>query len=129
MLYPIAIIVQDNHYYGRLPDIPELEIEGASMADTISNAREVVLNHLQQLAGKELPFPQGSDISTHLSSGEFAGWTWAIVSLDASRIIGEAVEVTLDVPERLMQKINAHLKEADLDVQSFFIDLAKEKLN
>lgn len=128
MLYPIAIIQQDNLYHGRLPDIPELMIEGASMADTIANARQAVITHLQRLAEDDLPFPVDSDISTHLSGAEYAGWTWAIVSLDATRIVGEAVEVTLDIPERLMQKIQTHIKAENTDLQSFFIDLAKQAL-
>ncbi len=128
MLYPIAIIQQDGQFHGRLPDLPDIEVTGDTMANTIEQARTQVIAHLQDLAENDDPLPQGSDVATHLTSGNYAGWTWAIVSIGASRIVGEEVTVSVDFPERLLKKVMAHLKDKDMTVENFIVKLLKEAI-
>lgn len=129
MQYPVAIRQQDFTFYAYLPDLPELSIEGNSIADTIARARAVVFEHLQKLADDEQSIPAGSDVSAHLSNGQFAGWTWGIISVDPSRIIGETVSMNIQMSERLMQRLLSHVESQQLDVNDFLIDAIKKGLS
>lgn len=131
LLFPIAIIQQDGLYYGRLPDLPDLEISASSMIDILSLARTNVIHHLQDYVERDLPIPEGSDISTHLSKAEFAGWTWAIVNIDSSKILGDCVTVPVNISRRLVQRINLYLADTQqaTDLEHFLIQAAKDKVD
>ncbi len=129
MLYPVAMLQKDGRFHAHLPDLPDLKISGDSMANTISCARYEVIQYLQTLAETEQPLPSGSDISQYLSSGEYAGWTWAIVHIEASRIIGEDVAVTLNIPHRLVQKLSKNAEAEQMTLKTYIINTLIETAN
>ncbi len=114
MHYPIAIIQKDAVFYGLLPDLPELKIKAQDITGVISQARVCIIRHLYALAANEQPLPSGSDISTHLThsadeKNNFAGCTWAIVSINAARILGADISLTIEMPERLWHRAQDYL--------------------
>lgn len=117
MHYPIAIIQKDEVFYGLLPDLPELKIKAPDITAVISQARICIIQHLYALAADEQPLPTGSDISTHLTNNadsknqknNFSGCTWAIVSINAARILGADISVGIEIPERLWHRAQEYL--------------------
>lgn len=113
MLYPIAIRNQDQQFIGILPDLPDLTIFADNIAEVISQARFTVMTHLLALYAQGKPLPNGSDISDHLSPSNrpnpFAGVTWAIISIDAARIEGTTVKLSIDLPEPLLTRARHYL--------------------
>lgn len=114
MHYPIAIFQKDAVFYGLLPDLPELKIKAQDIAGVISQARVCIIHHLYALAANEQPLPLGSDIATHLintadQKNNFAGCTWAIVSINAARILGADISLTIEMPERLWHRAQDYL--------------------
>lgn len=128
MQYPIAIQQKNLTFYAYLPDLPDLDIEGNSIADTIARARVLVFKHLQNLVDNGQDLPTGSDISQHLNNPSFSGWTWAIISIDANRIIGETLSIDIKIPERLMQRILSYTEQQQLEINDFFIEAIKKSL-
>lgn len=113
MLYPLAIRQNDHQFVGVLPDFPELTIIAENITDVISQARLTVMTHLLTLYHQGKPLPNGSDISDHLSaqaaSKSFLGATWAIISIDAARIKGKKVKLTIELPEPLLTCARHHI--------------------
>lgn len=115
MQYPIAIFQKDNQYYVTVPDIPSLQAQGDNMADAVSNARMVVINHLHQLHERDAVLPEPTPVSNHLSKPEYAGYIWAIVGVELARILGESVEVTVQLPARLYSQVSKGFPDDTMD--------------
>lgn len=128
LLYPTAIYQKKDHYIAHLPDIPDMELKGNSMADTIAAAREAVFKHLSDLTENEQPLPLASEINTHLLDPKYAGWTWAIVNIDSKRMRCEEVEVSFNLSQRLLQRIQAQLDGGNQSLQEFFVESIKNNL-
>lgn len=129
MLYPVAIQQRDGIYHAHLPDIPDLNIQNVSMADTIATARQSVMNHLIQLIDEEIELPEASEINTHLTNQKYAGWTWAIINIDINRIAGEKVNVNVNLPKRFYERLQQYLDTNQLDLNVFVIDSIKKAID
>lgn len=134
MLYPVAMIEQNNGYVAKIPDLPTLLIEGDSMAQTISNVRAAIIHYLQSLADADLTIPEGQDIGTHLSNPEYFGHTWAIISLDSLRLSHQTLSFRLELPKSLIKTLSDRLGVEDdmisqSEVEAFVIQAVREKLN
>lgn len=115
MQYPVAIYHKEDGYHVMVPDIPSLTTTGHDMAEAVSNARTVVINHLFQLLEEDSPIPQPSPVSQHLTNPDYAGFTWAIVGIEMSRIMGESMELTVHLPTRLFKQITKQYRDEPLD--------------
>lgn len=115
MQYPIAIFQQNNSYHVSIPDIEHLSVVDSSMADAIANARLAVMRHLHRLMQDDQPLPEPSAITAHLHKPQYAGYIWAVVSVELSRLIGETVEVTLQLPKQLLAQVTQQFKDESLD--------------
>lgn len=136
MIYPVAIRPQnttDNrtNFVANVPDLPDLHIEGETMADVIRNAQAVITTHLQARAEKNQPIRSGQDISVHLDNPDFFGCTWAIISLDSLRFTQAILNYPLSLPKMILDSIYEHVGEnADTDVvDGFIVDAIKQKLS
>lgn len=110
MLYPVAIFQQDNLFRAKIPDLPELTaIEGNSMADTITQVRHIIINHLQRLSDNDEPIPVGQELNIHLQNPEFLGHTWAIISLDSLRFVTRTLPINLNIPKALVNQMHTQL--------------------
>ncbi len=128
MLYPVAIQQKENVFHAYLPDIPELEINDTSMADTISTARQAVIDHLNHLVNEERAIPKASEINNLVTNPKYAGWTWAIVSIDINRIIGNQIELKLHIQRYLYEKIQQKVGGQSAEINGFIINAIKKAL-
>ena len=115
MQYPIAIYQQNNAYHVTVPDIESLCVVDSSMAGAVSNTRMAVMSHLYHLIEEDLPIPEPSSVTEHLIKPKYAGYTWAIVSVELSRIMGKTVEVTLQLPSQLISQATEQFADESLD--------------
>ena len=78
MKYPIAIEPGDaGHAYGVVvPDLPGCFSAGDTLDEAIDNAKEAIQLWL------EGDIPEHRTITAHQANPDFAGWAWAIVSID-----------------------------------------------
>ncbi|MGR8933942.1 MAG: type II toxin-antitoxin system HicB family antitoxin [Gammaproteobacteria bacterium] len=108
MRYPIAIETGDEiHAYGVVvPDLPGCFSAGDSLDEAIANAKEAAELWLETVIADGLPIPQASSIATHQANPEFAGWVWAVVEVDLSRLSGKAKRVHIALPERVLAAID-----------------------
>jgi predicted RNase H-like HicB family nuclease len=86
MRYPIAIELGDaNHAFGVVfPDLPGCFSAGDTLDIAIDNAHEAAQLWLDATIEDGGDIPPARPISEHYNNPEFAGWIWAIVSIESS---------------------------------------------
>lgn len=115
MQYPIAITHNNNQYTVSIPDIPSLQVVGNSVADVVSDARSVVTDHLKLLIQQDAVLPEASSVSSFLEHPEYAGCIWAVVGVDLARIIGDHIEINIQLPAHLYAKLAKTFSNQPLD--------------
>lgn len=84
MLYPVAIETGDNeHAYGvTFPDLPNCFSAGDTLDEALNNAHEAAKMFLEDLAERQIPSPQASNLVTLQMSPEYNGWSWAVIDIN-----------------------------------------------
>lgn len=108
MLYPIVIEPGDaDHAFGVVvPDIPGCFSAGDTFEDAVIQAREAIEGHLELLCEDGLEIPQATDVQTHMSKSDYAGWVWALVEVDITPFLGNSQKVNVTLPEVLIKRID-----------------------
>ena len=108
MRYPIAVEKGDEtHAYGVIvPDLPGCFSAGDTLDEAMVNAKEAIELWMEMVLEDGHPIPEASPIATHQSNPEFAGWIWAVVEVDLSKLSGKAKRVNITLPERVLVNID-----------------------
>lgn len=108
MRYPIAIESGDEtHAYGVVvPDLPGCFSAGDSLDEAIANAKEAIELWMETVIEDGHAIPEASPIAKHQADPEFAGWIWAVVEVDLSKLSGKAKRVNITLPERVLAAID-----------------------
>jgi predicted RNase H-like HicB family nuclease len=115
MRYPIAIEPGDaTHAFGVVvPDLPGCYSAGDSLDEAITNAEEAVLLWIDQAMDEGRPIPTAGNVEQHRDNPDFAGWIWAVVNVDISRM-DKAQRINITLPARVLTAIdNAARREGE----------------
>lgn len=85
------------------------------MADLITDTRMAVISHLHQLIENDKKIPSPMPISTYLKDLQFSGCTWAIVSIELARIMGESIDLELQLPVKLFKQLRQKFPDESLE--------------
>lgn len=130
MRYPIVIHKDSDSDYGvTVPDIPGCFSAGDTLDEAIENAVEAIECHVEGLLidGEDIPQPGLAEI--HHQNSDFEGGTWAIASVDLSKLSGKAKRINITVPERLLTKIDAKASELGENRSNFLVTAAMEYMS
>ncbi|WP_411705635.1 type II toxin-antitoxin system HicB family antitoxin [Edaphovirga cremea] len=108
MFYPIAIEAGDaQHAYGvTVPDLPGCFSAGDTLDEAISAAKEAITGHIELLVEMGQDIPAVSSVGELAKSHEFAGYTWAVVDIDVSRLLGGSEKINVTLPKSLIDRID-----------------------
>ena len=114
MKYPIAIEVGDEtHAFGVVaPDLPDCFSAGDTLDEAIDNAKEAIELWLETVIDDNGAVPEPGTIRQHQANAEFAGWVWAVVTIDLAALSDKAERVNITLPARVLRRIDAAAKEA-----------------
>jgi predicted RNase H-like HicB family nuclease len=121
MRYPVVIHKDPASDYGvTVPDLPGCFSAGETMDAALDMAVEAIELQLEGLLedGESIPGPR--PIEYHQNNPDFAGGTWALVTVDLSRISGRSRRVNITLPENLLRMMDRHA-EASGDSRSGLI--------
>lgn len=92
MNYPIAIEPGSaDHAFGVVvPDLPGCFSAGETLDEAIDNAREAIELWLETVIDDGGAVPEARLIAEHQAKPEFAGWIWAVVSVDLASLSDKA---------------------------------------
>lgn len=108
MRYPIAIEPGDKtHAFGVVVlDLPGCFSAGDTLDEAITSAKEAIELWMETVIEDGQSIPEPSPIAKHQANPEFAGWIWAVVEVDLSKLSGKAKRVNITLPERVLTAID-----------------------
>ncbi|MYN20066.1 hypothetical protein GTP81_25320 [Rugamonas sp. FT107W] len=88
MRYPIAIEPGDaTHAFGVvIPDLPGCFSAGDTLDEAIDNACEAAELWLTTVFEDGGDIPRARSFTEHHANPEFAGWIWAVISIDVAAL-------------------------------------------
>jgi len=108
MFYPIAIEAGDEkHAYGvTVPDLPGCFSAGDTLNDAIANAKDAITGHIELLMELKQDIPTISTVEALAKNPDFAGYTWALVDIDVTRLFGGSGKINVTLPKSLIDRID-----------------------
>lgn len=108
MFYPIAIESgDDKHAYGvTVPDLPGCFSAGDTLDEAIASAKEAITGHIELLVELERDIPPVSTVNELAKKPEYAGYTWALVDIDVTRLLGGSEKINVTLPKSLIDRID-----------------------
>ena len=126
MKYPIAIEPGNaRKAFGVVvPDLPGCFSAGDTLDEAIDNAREAIELWLETVIDDGGAVPDARPVAAHQANPEFAGWIWAVVSVDLAALSDKAERVNITLPARVLRRIDAAAKAAGESRSGFIAHLA-----
>lgn len=108
MFYPIAIEAGDEkHAYGvTVPDLPGCFSAGDTLDNAIANAKDAITGHIELLIELGQDIPTISTVEALAKNPDFAGYTWALVDIDVTRLFGGSEKINVTLPKSLIDRID-----------------------
>jgi predicted RNase H-like HicB family nuclease len=107
MRYPVVIHKDKASDYGiTVPDLPGCFSAGETMEAALDNAVEAIECHLEGLLFDDEAIPEARSIEDHQRNPDYADGTWALVSVDLSRLASKAKRINITLPERVLALVD-----------------------
>jgi len=111
MRYPVVIHKDKSSDYGvTVPDLPGCFSAGETVEDALTNAVEAMECHLEGLLFDGEAIPEAQPVEVHQKNRDYAGGTWALVSVDLSRLNSKAKRINITLPERVLALVDEQAK-------------------
>lgn len=126
MKYPIAIEPGDKrHAFGVVvPDMPGCFSAGDTLDEAVDNAKEAIELWLETVIDDGGKVPEPASITVHQANPDYAGWVWAVVSVDLSELADKSERINITLPARVLRRIDAAAKAAGESRSGFIAHLA-----
>jgi predicted RNase H-like HicB family nuclease len=112
--YPIAIEPGDENtaFSVIVPDLPGCFSAGDTLDEAITSAEEAAAGWIDATldAGEAIPPPTSLENIRHRA--EFAGWSFAIISVDPALLDDAAERVNITLPRRVLKRLDAQARAA-----------------
>jgi len=114
MDYLVAIERGDDaHAFGTVvPDLPGCFSAGDTFEEALANTREAIEMQLETLldAGEVPPEPKPAQ--ERLADPDFAGWIWAVVSIEPEALDESSERINISMPRRVLRVIDKAAERA-----------------
>lgn len=111
MNYAIVLHKDPASDYGvTVPDLPGCFSAGKTADDALAMAKEAIELHLEGLIEDGGVIPLASPLESLRRNPEFAGGTWAIVTVDEADLRVKVARVGITMPQRVLDAIDRHAK-------------------
>ena len=111
MRYPVVIHKDKASDYGvTVPDLPGCYSAGETMEDALTNAVEAIECHLEGLLFDGETIPEAQPMEVHQKNRKFANGTWALVTVDLSKLASKAKRINITLPERVLALVDEQAK-------------------
>ena len=111
MRYPVVIHKDKASDYGvTVPDLPGCFSAGETMEAALDSVIEAIECHMEGLLFDGEPIPEARSIEAHQRNPDYAGGTWALVSVDLSKLASKAKRINITLPERVLALVDEQAK-------------------
>lgn len=103
-----------------VPDLPGCFSAGDTLDEALRNAEEAITGWIDAAldAGEAIPVPSSVEVLRHDMA--FAGWIFAVVSIDPAALDDTVDRVNITLPRRVLRRLDA-LAKAKGETRSGFI--------
>ncbi len=107
MNFPVVIHKDKNSDYGvTVPVLPGCFSAGKTLDEALDMAKEAIELHLEGMIEEGQVVPTPLSIEKYQSNPEFHGGTWAVVSIDRSKLRINARRINITMPERVLDAVD-----------------------
>jgi predicted RNase H-like HicB family nuclease len=111
MRYPVVIHKDKSSDYGvTVPDLPGCFSAGDTLEDAMTQAVEAIECHLEGLLFDGDAIPEAQSVELHRKNRDFASGTWALVTVDLSKLASKAKRINITLPERVLALVDEQAK-------------------
>ncbi len=125
MRYPIAIEpgTETTAFGVVVPDLPGCFSAGDTLDDAMVGAEEALAAWLDAAidAGQAIPAP--SSLDAIASNPDYAGWTFAVVSVDPGLLDDTIERVNITLPRRVLKRLDALARAAGASRSGYIAQL------
>jgi predicted RNase H-like HicB family nuclease len=127
--YPIAIESgSDATAWGVvIPDLAGCFSAGDTLDEAISNAEEAAAAWIDVALDEGTRIPPPSTLEQVRARPEFAGWTFAVVTVDAALLDDTIERVNITLPRRVLRRLDAQARAAGQSRSGFIAALSLGK--
>ena len=126
MRFPVVLHTDDGVRFGvTVPDLPGCFSAGDTFDQALDSVVEAMELHLEGLTEGGGDVPQPRPIAEHQDNPDFAGGVWALVDVDVSRFEGQAENVSITLPRRLLARIDAYAAARGKSRSGFLAEAAR----
>ena len=107
MNFPVVIHKDKKSDYGvTVPALPGCFSAGRTLDEALAMAKEAIELHLEGMIedGQVVPTPLA--IEKYQANPEFRGGTWAVISVDQSKLRTNARRINITMPERVLDAVD-----------------------
>lgn len=119
IFYSIAIKPTQIGYSAQVVDLPHITCTSDNVAQIVSDIRHQILAYLAQET--RAPIPRPKELNAYLEMEEFAGCTWALVSVNAHHFTQVNKRLILDLPAPWFERLHRHLANTHQDKDAFLL--------
>lgn len=126
MRYPIVIEPGNNRYaYGVVvPDLPGCFSAADSLDEAMDSAKEAIELWLETVIDDGGNVPEPKTITDHQSNPDYAGWIWALVTIDLAELSDKSERINISLPSRVLRRVDALAKSAGESRSGYIAHLA-----
>jgi predicted RNase H-like HicB family nuclease len=128
MRYPIAIEPGDeNTAFGVVvPDLPGCFSAGDNLDEAMLGAEEAIALWIDSMLDIGAAIPKPSNLDDIRLNPEFAGWIFAIVSIDPALLDDTVERVNITLPRRVLKRLDALAQAAGSSRSGYVAQLTIE---
>ena len=93
-----------------VPDLPGCFSAGDTLDDAIANTEEAAAAWIDAMLDQDAKIPQPSALAQLQAMPEYAGWIWAVVSIDPALLDDRVERVNITLPRRVLKRLDAAAK-------------------
>ena len=114
MRYPIAIEpgTDDTAFGVTVPDLPGCFSAGDTLEEALDNAERAAHLWIDVALDAGQAIPKPSSMDTIRNDPAFAGWVFAVVSVDPAQLDDTIERVNITLPRRVLRRLDRKAKEA-----------------
>jgi len=108
-----------------VPDLPGcFSAADSGLDEALQNAREAIALWMEDAIANHEAIPKPSKIETLRASGQFDGWIWAVVPVDAAWMDERVERVNITLPRRILALLDSKASLAGESRSAYIAHLA-----
>jgi predicted RNase H-like HicB family nuclease len=128
MRYPVAIEpgTETTAFGVVVPDLPGCFSAGDTLDEALSGAEEAAAAWIDAALDAGDPVPTPSDLEDLRRNPEYAGWTFAVITVDPALLDDTVERVNITLPRRVLRRLDALARASGKSRSGYIASLTLE---